>query len=164
MSGPRTSKSSLRPWHARVEHYTPGGPVGRLLLATAAVSVGGSALFFAVVSVVSAVAFWPVLATLASGIGLGAVGLALVVLWPVYLSLIGNVESASEYPETASVASLSDEDAVSVLKRRYAAGDISESEFERQVDDLLGVEGVLDSHRESTGRERGNAVRDTERN
>ncbi|USZ69455.1 SHOCT domain-containing protein [Halorussus salilacus] len=167
MRGPRASTSDLRPWHARIEHYTPDGPLGRFLLATVAGSVGTTGLLFAITTVVEAFAFWPILALLSLSVGLAGVGLALVVLWPVYLSLIGNVESASEYPEGGVVRpparTLDADDAVSVLKRRYAAGEVSESEFERRLDDILGVEAALDSHRESSARERGD-IRLSERN
>ncbi|WP_115862561.1 SHOCT domain-containing protein [Halorussus litoreus] len=162
MDGPRLSGSGLHPWHELVEHYTPDGTLGRLLLAAVAGSVGGTALTLTIWVVAVALPFWPILALAMAGGGLAAVGLSLVALWPVYLSLIGNVESPSAYPEgrtsrardfarDADSAGDSD-DAVAVLKRRYASGEISKDEFERRLDDLLGLDAALDSSRRSTDR------------
>ena len=166
MHGPRSSESNLRPWHGLVEHYTPDGSLGRLLLAASSGTVGGSALFIALDSIVQTLPFWPVIALVAGGVGFAFLALTAVVLWPVYLSLIGNVESASAYPEGGSVerpdrTAAESDDAVTVLKRRYAAGDISEAEFERRLDDLLGFEAVLDSSPRSHGDAEG---REAERN
>ncbi|WP_135829639.1 SHOCT domain-containing protein [Halorussus halobius] len=168
MDGPPLGKSNRQSWHELVEHYTPDGWLGRLLLAAATGTVGGTALFLAFF-------VWPILAPLAAAVGLAGVGLALVALWPVYLSLIGNVESASAYPVGGASRTATDadsvfgvdatdstaggdaddsDDAVELLKRRYAAGDITEEEFERRVDDLLDADAALDSSRRSTGRAR----------
>lgn len=81
-------------------------------------------------------------------------------LWPVYLSLIGNVDSAADYmsgtggsasgSRVAAAAAgsgsepapdESDLDAEELLKRRYAAGDLSREEFERRLDTLLDRDG-----------------------
>lgn len=81
----------------------------------------------------SAIAFALLLATT-------AVGLA--VLWPVYRWLIGNVESAAEYPGTGGRDHIADRNRdgdvtpVDVLKRRYAAGEIDHDEFERRLDSV----------------------------
>lgn len=179
MDGPPLDRSNRQSWHELVERYTPDGWLGRLLLAAVVGSIGGTALFVAMVSVLNVLPFWPITALVSATIGLAGVGLALVVLWPVYLSLIGNVESASAYPVgdgTRSAKSTPDrdaaadsdagatdpDDAVALLKRRYAAGDITEEEFERRVDDLLDLDAALDSSGRST--ERGDRVRERERN
>ncbi|MFH5798146.1 SHOCT domain-containing protein [Haladaptatus sp. CMAA 1911] len=143
-------ESKLRRWHRLVEHYTPDGALGRLLLSmgfgslsvfffgTAFASLSNTGLF-------GIFLFFPFLMS----ISLGALLLTVAVLWPVYLSLIGNVESARAYPES-SVSSSStsvssgnhdeQDDAVEILKRKYAAGKVSESEFERRLETLLGTE------------------------
>jgi len=139
-----SSESKLRRWHRLVEHYTPDGALGRLLLSmgfgslsvfffgTAFASLSNTGLF-------GIFLFFPFLMS----VSLGALLLTAVVLWPVYLSLIGNVESARAYPVSSQVddSGRSDEkDAIEVLKRKYAAGKVSESEFERRLETLLGTE------------------------
>jgi len=175
MGGPPLGTSNRQSWHELVEHYTPEGWLGRLLLAAATGSIGGTALFVVIVSVVNATPFWPITALVSAAVGLAGIGLALVALWPVYLSLIGNVESASAYPVGGAARSANSapnrdaadsdagaadpDDAVALLKRRYAAGDITEAEFERRVDDLFDVDAALDSTRRS-----GERARESERN
>ncbi|WP_084186190.1 SHOCT domain-containing protein [Haladaptatus litoreus] len=86
-----------------------------------------------------------------AGLSLGAAMLTIVSLWPMYLSLIGNVESARDYPRKSSShsrqskSSMDDPDEadpMTVLKREYALGNISESEFERRLNTLLEAEGM----------------------
>ncbi|WP_134668832.1 SHOCT domain-containing protein [Halorussus marinus] len=170
MVGPPSATSDLRPWHRLLEHYTPDGRLGRLLLAALAGGVGAASLLLAIWSAAASVVLWPLVALAATAAGLGGVALALIVLWPVYLSLIGNVESASAYAETggaapSSVAEPSDpDDAVALLKRRYAAGEISETEFESRLDDLLGVDAALAASRSAERRDAERPDRDAERN
>ncbi|WP_049971194.1 SHOCT domain-containing protein [Haladaptatus cibarius] len=91
------------------------------------------------------------LAPLWAGLSLGAAILTFATLWPVYLSLIGNVDSTKEYPRTSSPnprqseSSMDDpdeSDPIVVLKREYALGNISEPEFERRLNTLLEAEGM----------------------
>ncbi|WP_135851540.1 SHOCT domain-containing protein [Halorussus salinus] len=134
------STSTFRALHRLVEHYTPDGTIGRTLL-------GGTALFLAPVlflggsSVLFGGAFLPiVLFALASVVlSVPTLFVGLVTLWPVYLSLIGNVESPELYPDGASAPETDGEreSAEAILKRRYAAGELSREEFERQLNAVL---------------------------
>jgi len=139
---PVDDTSTLRSLHRLLEHYTPDGTLGRVLFAGCAGLVWPLLLFAAVTAgsgivglVGSAIAFALLLAT---------TGVGLLVLWPVYLSLIGNVESAAAYPETDGRGRIGDrnrdgdETPVDVLKRRYAAGEIDHDEFERRLDSVVG--------------------------
>ncbi len=137
---PDTSTSTFRALHRLVEHYTPDGTLGRTLL-------GATALFFAPVlflggsSVLFSGAFLPVLlfALASMVLSVPTLFVGLVTLWPVYLSLIGNVESPEQYPDGTSAPETDDEreSAEAILKRRYAAGELSREEFERQLNAVL---------------------------
>jgi uncharacterized membrane protein len=129
--------STFRALHRLVEHYTPDGTLGRGLL-------GGTALFFAPLlflggsTVLLGGAFPPVmlLGLVALVASVPALLVGIVTLWPVYLSLIGNVESPRAYPEGASKPFEAGSPAAT-LKRRYAAGDLSREEFERRLGDVM---------------------------
>lgn len=89
-------------WHELVERYTPDGWLGRSLLGSTTGAVGLWLLALAAFEVprwglsLAALFWFPALL----GFGLPALFLSLTVLWPVYLSLIGNVESAEAYPRS----------------------------------------------------------------
>jgi len=168
MIGPQAAESGLSPWHRLLEHYTPDGALGRLLLAAVAGSIGGAALLAAIWAAAASVLLWPLVALASTAVGLVGASLALVALWPVYLSLIGNVESASAYPGAGIAPPPTDagtdpDDAVALLKRRYAAGELSEPEFERRLDDLLGADAALAAEAEAA-RTDGRADPNSERN
>lgn len=149
MDSPRLSGTGLHPWHELVEHYTPDGTLGRLLLTAVAGSVGGTALVLTIWVVAVALPFWPIIALAMAGGGLAGVGLSVVALWPVYLSLIGNVESPSAYPGgRASRAKSVARDADSAIPHRsrprilevdhrYALGGHRVEFYERVADDIL---------------------------
>ncbi|WP_423745491.1 SHOCT domain-containing protein (plasmid) [Haladaptatus sp. SPP-AMP-3] len=129
-----------------------------MLLSTGSGSLSTFFFFFAGASLTNTglfgiFLFFPLLMS----ISLGALLFTAVVLWPVYLSLIGNVESAGAYPDSSvspssSVGDSDDrDDPVEILKRKYAAGTVSESEFERRLETLLQTEG---SPARSDGRRR----------
>lgn len=152
-------------WQDRIERYTPDGTVGRLLfgllVGAPAVYVGvyGFAVLFGATSLTG-----ELLGLIAGPIFLsaGVAGLlaALVVLWPVYLSVIGSLDEPAAYDTTDP----SDEtdDPVATLKRRYAAGDVSREEFERRLDALLddASNAPDEQHREHAPDERTTAARD----
>ncbi|AEH36041.1 SHOCT domain-containing protein [Halopiger xanaduensis] len=100
MGNPRPSGSSSLSSrvHALVERYTPDGALGRFLLGG---TIGPFGLWLLALGVFAAptwglaALFWmPVLL----GFGLPMVLLSILTLWPIYLSLIGNIDSAAEYP------------------------------------------------------------------
>lgn len=131
-------------WHRLIERYTPDGILGRLLLGAVGCGVSASALTLAVWGAVTFTPLSLAFALLTGVVGLAAGVLGVTTLWPVYLSLIGNVDSPAAYaervagsPAAVSAGCETDEDDVARLKRRYAAGDLSEGEFERRLDRLL---------------------------
>jgi len=92
-------------------------------------------------------------------IGLGTAVLTLLLLWPVYLAAIGNVDSPIAYaqkigsPSKQSAVDPLDhqqttpssdkpDDALVVLRDRYARGEISEQAFEQRLERLLETESV----------------------
>ncbi|ELY97965.1 SHOCT domain-containing protein [Natrialba asiatica] len=99
MGSRRSGSNSRRKWHARIERYTPDGALGRWLLGA---PLGMTGLWLLALTVFEiprlglsiAALFWtPVLL----GAGIPALLLSALVLWPVYLSLIGNVSSPAAY-------------------------------------------------------------------
>jgi uncharacterized membrane protein len=158
--------STFRALHRLVEHYTPDGTLGRTLL-------GGTALFLApflffggiagLGTAANVAAF--VMALLGSVLGIPALLVGVLTLWPVYLSLIDNVDSPAAYPDAASepAANGNRESAESILKRRYAAGELSRGEFERQLGAVMESSGD-DRGRESTDEMSNDDVRERARN
>lgn len=142
--------------HRLLEQYTPNGAVGRLLFAAAAGAVGGFAFWIALIGIFVGGLLSGLLGLAAAGVALGIGILIVVTLWPVYLSVIGNVESAAAYADRieSSAAERAADDPVGVLQRRYANGEIPEAEFERRLDELLDAD---ERSRASDRRERGEA-------
>ncbi|MFC7080806.1 hypothetical protein [Halorussus caseinilyticus] len=95
--------STFRALHRLVEHYTPDESLGRTLL-------GGTALAFAPflflggATILYGGAVFPILVfgLFSFLVSIPAFVVGVMTLWPVYLSLIGNVESAGAYPEGAT--------------------------------------------------------------
>ena len=162
--------SRLTVFHHLLEWYTPDSTLGRL----------GFSLVAALVCYVSAVVFFigvfdaGVLGSLVglggAAVGLSTVGLILLVLWPVYLSVLGHIESADAYvesnvfadapePDTTDTEPIDrdEDDPLAVAKRQYAAGNISEAEFARRVETLLEVDREIEDY------SRGAADRDLDR-
>ncbi|WP_224336093.1 SHOCT domain-containing protein [Haloprofundus halobius] len=145
MVGRPPEQSTLRQSHRLVEHYTPDGTLGRVLLASATGSLSGGAFLLAIFGLASFGFVWFLTGLLAAGVGVVAALLTVLTLWPVYLSLIGNVESPEEYgradsPSTPAAKRVADTDPSEVLKRKYAAGELSDEEFERRLDRLLNAD------------------------
>lgn len=147
----RTSDAStLRSVHRLLEHYTPDGMLGRVLLGGTAL---GLAPFVVIGSwvVLSGGALLPllVMSLFALVAGIAAFPVGIVALWPVYLSLIGNIESpaaygdesAGGYADARDRRSGTPESPAAVLKRRYAAGELGREEFERRLDDVMEAGG-----------------------
>ena len=165
MSGP--DASSLRRLHRLLEHYTPDGTLGRLLLGVPLFALA-PVLFFGGFAMLTGAMSLPVFVTglvfLLSF--LPSLVLGLVCLWPVYLSLIGNLESPEAYPGTGRPAVRSDRrvdtNPEATLKRRYAEGKITREEFEERLDALLDAdERGRDGHR-GRGRSRTTSERGRE--
>lgn len=136
---PGQDPGPIRRWHRLLEHYTPDGRRGRLLLAAIA---GPAAIWFSGLAVFGL--FPPSVRSLLGTVVTGAIGfplaiLTIVVLWPIYLSMIGHIESADAYPPAASRSDEWDaaENHVETVKRRYEAGEISESELEQELEAQL---------------------------
>lgn len=146
MTGPHRSHSSLTTdLHRLLEQYTPNGAGGRLLFALVSCSAAGFFLWATVVVFVVASGLSWVLGTAFFGtIALLSSLLTVVVLWPIYLAAIGQIESATDYGESIANGSVNRSDRIDdtgtdandpleVLKQRYAAGKLSEAEFERRL-------------------------------
>lgn len=150
--------STLRAVHRLLEHYTPDGTLGRLLLGLMALGVATGLALGGLLSVLGGTLLEFVVGLAGIGSGVVALFVGLVTLWPLYLSLIGNVESPADYPtsrsrrtpgsvEAAADAPLGtssdthgDESPEAILKRRYAAGDIDDAEFERRLETVMTAE------------------------
>lgn len=124
-------------WHERIERYTPNTAFGRLLLAIPCGSVGVYSFTWSVATLITSGALW--LPLLLAGVSLGAIIFSIMMLWPIYLSLIGTVESPNAYTQVNTTLSHEErrDDSLAVVKRQYAAGHISETEFEHRVENLL---------------------------
>ncbi|OIB55512.1 SHOCT domain-containing protein [Natrialba sp. SSL1] len=98
------SNSRSREWHALVEQYTPDGSLGRFLLGAPIGTIGFWFLLIALLEIprggiTLGVLFWtPALL----GTSVAMMLFALLMLWPIYLSLIGNVESTDAYAESVT--------------------------------------------------------------
>ena len=140
----------LRVLHRMIEQFTPDSAGGRSLFAFATVGFAGFSVWLALLGLVLTGGLGAFLSLFVLTVGVTAGILGLVVLWPIYLSLIGHVESASEYSTTGRASSFdgfdegkSEEDEpLALLKHQYTSGTISEAEFERRLDQLLGTDRV----------------------
>lgn len=126
-------------WNKRFEEYTPSGYLGQILFVIISGSIGLLSLGLSLASLAAPGLFTIPLAVVFAGVGLGASLLMIVMLWSIYLSLIDTGQSTRSHMETGEVSSSDgdDEGSLEVVKRQYAAGNISEEEFERRVENLL---------------------------
>ncbi|NHN57970.1 MULTISPECIES: DUF1707 domain-containing protein [Halorussus] len=142
--------STVRALHRLVEHYTPDGALGRTLLGGPALLLAPFMFLGGVAVLGSAGSFAAfVTALLMVVLSVPALLVGVVSLWPVYLSLIGNVESAAAYPDGAAGPDDERQTAEDVLKRRYAAGELSQDEFEHRLDSVLATSERGDDSRPS---------------
>ena len=137
----------LRVLHRRIEQFTPDSAGGRGLFAFTTTGFAGVSVWLAFLGLVLTGGLGALLSLIVLTVG-AMVGLTgLVVLWPIYLSLLGHVESVSEYPRrTSSFDGLGEkteeDEPLALLKHQYTSGTISEAEFERRLDQLLGTDRV----------------------
>ncbi|MCU4741371.1 SHOCT domain-containing protein [Halobacteria archaeon AArc-m2/3/4] len=151
MAGPPRSHSSLTTdLHRLLEQYTPNGAGGRLLFALVSGSAAGFFLWASVVVfVVASGLSWAIGTALFATIALLSSLLTVVVLWPIYLAAIDQIESAADYGRPIANGSVDGhdrtddtgtdtdtDDPIEVLKQRYATGELSEAEFEHRLDRL----------------------------
>ena len=127
--------------HALIEHYTPDGTLGRLLFGLLVGSVGAGTAMVGLAGVFAGTlsAFLVGLAGLLVGTPLFVVALA--ALWPVYLSVIGNLREPAAYGVGDGLET-PEADPEEILQRRYAAGELTREEFERRLDDVLVTRGA----------------------
>ena len=147
-----------RGWHGAIEHYTPNDTTRRVLVAMPLIAIGVYSFTWFAATLVSTIMLWVPL--IGAGVSLGILMLGLVTVWPLYLSFIGNVDSPEAYMRAeAGVAS---ESALGTAKQQYAAGNISEQEFERRVENLLNADPRASSKSKSIPREQGERVHEYE--
>ena len=141
---PSPRSTTRQQWREHIERYTPDDAFGRLLLALFSGSVGVYSLVWSMATFMTSGLWFP-LAFLLVGVSLGLVIFSLMMVWPVYLSLIGNVESAEAYsqPDSTPPSEGSHDDSIVVAKRQYAAGNMSEMEFERRVETILDADARM---------------------
>ncbi|MEZ3144535.1 SHOCT domain-containing protein [Halobaculum sp. MBLA0143] len=125
-------------YHALIEHYTPDGALGRLLFGLLVGSVGAGTALIGLAGVFAGTvsAFLVGVAGLLVGVPLFVVGLA--ALWPVYLSVIGNLREPAAYGVGDGLET-PEADPEEILQRRYAAGELTREEFERRLDDVFAA-------------------------
>ena len=145
-----TLAGHLRVLHRNIERFTPNSAVGRGLFAFLALGFAGFSVWPAFLGLVLTGGLGALLSLFVLTVGATAGLLGLVVLWPIYLSLLGHVPSVSEYSTTGRASPFdgpgegkSEEDEpLALLKHQYTSGTISEAEFERRLDQLLGTDRV----------------------
>lgn len=156
---PSTRDRLTRRIQRHVEEYTPDGTLGRVILALTSGIASGLSLVVSLAFFFTPVPISLLIVPIFGSIGLGTAVLSLLMLWPVYLSAIGNVDSPTDYArkvrppskrstvepldqQQPSPSSDEPDDALVVLRNRYASGEISEQAFERQLEKLLTTESV----------------------
>ena len=120
-----------------VETYTPDGTLGRLGLGAVTAPVGVYSLLVAVGFLFNpALVSWLLVPT-AAAVGVALVSLTLLTLWPIYLSLIGRIDSPAEYADAVRSSSAPSPSPVERLKAEYRRGRLSEEEFENALEAVL---------------------------
>ena len=145
-----TLAGHLRVLHRNIERFTPNSAVGRGLFAFLALGFAGFSVWPAFLGLVLTGGLGALLSLFVLTVGATVGLLGLVVLWPIYLSLLGQVDSVSEYSTTGRTSSFDgldegnpeEDEPLALLKHQYTSGTISEAEFERRLDQLLGMDHV----------------------
>jgi uncharacterized membrane protein len=124
-------------WHGLIERYTSNDS-SRLLLAIPSGAIGVYSLIWSVATFMTS-GLWLPFALLILGVSLGAIVLSIMMMWTIFLSFTSRVESTNAHTQVDTVPSLGEsrDDSIAIVKRQYAAGHISEAEFEQRVENLL---------------------------
>ena len=142
-----------------IEEYTPNGTVGRLVIAALSGLGSGISLYISLVFFFNPVLISLLFIPLFGSVGVATAALAFLMLWPIYVSAIGNVDSPAGY--AANIRASSDrqpvdaagsrrtsggndqaDEALTALRNRYARGEISDQAFEQRLERLLETESV----------------------
>lgn len=140
-------------WHGFIERYTPNDTSGRLLMAISSGSFGVYTLTWSVATFLTSGLLLP-LTLLLVALSLGAISLSAMGFWKIYLTLVGDEESMKAHTQVNTVPSLEErrDDSLAVVKQQYAAGHISEKEFEQRVENLLDADAKSRSEPGTTSR------------
>lgn len=118
-----------------VEAYTPDGTGGRIALSAITGPIGAYSLLlafgFLVNPWIGSIVFVPATAVLGTVLTITAI----LTLWPVYLSTIGRLDSPAAYHDEPD--DQAEPSPVERLKASYRRGELSETEFERELEALL---------------------------
>lgn len=127
-------------WYELIERYTVNETSGRLLIAISSGFFGVYTLTWSVATFLTSGLLLP-LTLLLVALSLGAISLSVMGFRAIYRSLIRGGESMEAYTQVDTMPSLEGErgDSLAVVKHQYAAGHISEKEFEQRVENLLDV-------------------------
>ncbi|NGM70090.1 hypothetical protein G6M89_13920 [Natronolimnobius sp. AArcel1] len=146
-----------------IEAYTPDGTAGRLGLATVTGAVGGYALLLAFGFMINPWVGSLLLVPLGAIAGIGLLITTVVTLWPIYLSLIGHLESPADYSKQpkddrppvdadTSADRNNEDDPIEQLKSEYEQDALSEEEFERALEAILATDQSVQSEATATNR------------
>jgi len=124
-----------------LDRLVPDDPHQRLTAALAAATLGLPALVYGVFALTWPIQRWFYFGRVAS-VGVLLLGVfALVGARALARDVSGRVEDAAAESNTAT-ANEAGEDPVAALKRRYAAGELGEDEFERKLERLVELDGA----------------------
>ncbi|GAB7017328.1 hypothetical protein JCM18750_01890 [Halostagnicola bangensis] len=139
-----------------IEEYTPDGTFGRSVFSLFSGSVAGYLLFVSLGFLVAPALLSFLIVPLAGIVGFGLAALTVLTFWPVYLSVIGRIDSPTDYSEELRDRSSQpfrdfrdqpSQSRTDRLKRQYQEGTISEDKLERELEhafensDLTGSTG-----------------------
>jgi len=161
MAAPSTLPSTPKAIRQLVEHYTPDGTPGRLILACATGTVGAFGLWLTAVMVFAGTAVTAITAAPIAGV-ITALLLVVTVLtvWPVYLSAIGRVDSPTAYSKALRRSEPSTR--VDRLTAAYRSGEFSEAELEQRLETTLADETRESEEEDTADRSRERLERATE--
>ena len=115
--------------------YTPDGTIGRVTLSGVTGSIGIYSMLVAFGFLVNPWAGSLLIVPMAAILGITLTMIAVLTLWPVYLSAIGRIDS----PEENIVKSddKAKHSSIEELKTKYQRGELTEGELERELEATL---------------------------